>query len=117
MSQTSMIMGGPASTVFAAARMANATAAKTTAEPVDPLVAAERAKKKEELEKVAKGFEAIFVRQMLSKMRSNSLSEGIDDGQGVEQFREMSDARMADDLSNKGALGIAQLLLQQLDKK
>lgn len=111
MSQTSMISGGPAAPAFAAARAASAAA------PVDPAVAAERAAKREELEKVAKGFEAIFVRQMLSKMRSANLAEGIDNSSGVEQFREMSDARMADELSSKGGLGIAQLLLQQLDKQ
>ena len=66
--------------------------------------------------KAAKAFEAIFVRQLIGTMRSSSLGEGIDGSTSVDQFREMSDARTAEDLANKGGLGIAELILKQLDK-
>ena len=54
---------------------------------------------------------------MLGSMRQASLGEDLAGGSGVDQFREMSDANMADDLAKKGGLGIAQLILQQLDRK
>ncbi len=95
MTQTAMmgITGGP-------------SAAAATTSP------AERAA----LEKAAKGFEAIFVRQLLGSMRGASGGESIDGSSAVDQFQELSDARMAESLSDGGGLGIAQLILQQLDR-
>lgn len=85
-------------------------------QPVDPVAAAAKAKQHAELEKTAKAFEAIFVRQLVSKMRSASGGESVDGSAAVEQFQEMSDAKMADNLADKGGLGIAQMLLAQLEK-
>ncbi len=89
--------------------------AGTTA-PVDPAAAA-RAAERAALEKAAKGFEAIFTRQLLATMRNSSLGESIGESSAVDQFREMSDANMADGLAQGGSLGIAQMMLQQLDKR
>jgi peptidoglycan hydrolase FlgJ len=83
-----------------------------TAPVADPAKAEQRAA----LEKAAKGFEAVFMRQLLGSMRNASLGESIDGSSAVEQFREMSDANMADSLASKNSLGIAQLLLKSLDK-
>jgi len=69
------------------------------------------------LEKAAKAFEAIFTRQLLSSMRQAGGGEEIAGSSATEQFREMADANMAEDLADKGGLGIAQLLLQQLERK
>ena len=105
MTQTSMMGTGSS---FASLAVAQAT---------DPAAAAARAKDQEELKKTAHAFEAIFVRQMLSKMRSASGGESIDGSSAVDQFQEMSDAHMADNLADRGGMGIANLLLQQLEKK
>ena len=83
-----------------------------TAPVADPAKAEQRAA----LEKAAKGFEAVLMRQLLGSMRSAGIGEGIDSSSAVDQFREMSDAQMAENLASKNSLGIAQLLLQQLDK-
>ena len=69
------------------------------------------------MKKAAQAFEAIFVRQMLSSMRSNSLSEGLFDSSATEQFRDMADSRTADEMSKKGSFGIAELLLKQFAPK
>ncbi|MCW2362070.1 MULTISPECIES: rod-binding protein [Sphingobium] len=69
------------------------------------------------LQKAAKAFEAVFTRQLLSSMRQASLGEEIGGGSGLDQFREMQDAHMAEGLATKGGLGIAELILQQLDHK
>ncbi|MFZ2995904.1 rod-binding protein [Sphingobium sp.] len=68
---------------------------------------------KAQLEKAAKQFEAIFLRQMIGAMRSASLAEGISDSSATEQFQSMSDSRTADALANKQSMGIAQLLMKQ----
>jgi peptidoglycan hydrolase FlgJ len=79
------------------------TGAAASARPVDPA-----------LQKAAKAFEAIFVRQMIGAMRSASLSEGMLDSGATEQFRDMSDARTAENMAQSGAMGIADILLKQL---
>ena len=78
-----------------------ATAAKAQA-PRDPA-----------LEKAAKAFEAIFLRQMIGAMRSSSMSEGIFDSSATEQFRDMADAKTADNMAETGKFGVAELLIQQ----
>ncbi|MEO8722852.1 MAG: rod-binding protein [Sphingobium sp.] len=80
-----------------------AGAATAAAKPVDPSLA-----------KAAKAFEAIFMRQMIGAMRSSSLSDGLLDSSATDQFRDMADARTADDMAAGNHLGIANLLLKQL---
>jgi flagellar protein FlgJ len=65
------------------------------------------------LGKVAQQFEAVFLRQMIGAMRSAGLAEGIGDSSATQQFRDMADARTADAMASKGAMGIAELLLKQ----
>jgi flagellar protein FlgJ len=65
------------------------------------------------LEKAAKQFEAIFMRQMISSMRSASLSDGVFDSSATEQFQSMADSRTADSLAATGSMGIAELLMKQ----
>jgi len=88
----------------------------TSVAPLDAASAA-RATERAALEKAAKGFEAIFTRQLLATMRNSSMGESIDGSSAVDQFREMSDANMADSLATGGSLGIAQMMLQQLDRR
>lgn len=61
-------------------------------------------------EKMAADFEAIFARQMLAAMRTSSLGEGLFESQGMEQFRDMQDSMLAENMANKGIFGIANLL-------
>lgn len=69
------------------------------------------------LEKAAKAFEAIFLRQMIGAMRSSSLSDGIFDSSATDQFRDMADARTADQMAQTGKFGIAELLMRQFGVK
>lgn len=71
------------------------------------------AHKREQMEKAAKAFEAVFLRQMIGSMRQAKLGEDILGGSSTEQFREMSDAKLADSMAEKGGFGIAELLLAQ----
>ena len=65
------------------------------------------------LKKAAEAFEAIFLRQMIGAMRSSSLSDGMFDSSATEQFRDMADARTAEQMSKTGSFGIAEMLLKQ----
>jgi flagellar protein FlgJ len=71
------------------------------------------AETKASLQKAAQQFEAVFLRQMIGAMRSASLAEGIDESSATQQFRDMADARTADAMATKGAMGIAELLMKQ----
>jgi flagellar protein FlgJ len=86
-----------------------AAAAQANARPAS----AERA----ELAKAAKAFEAIFVRQLIGSMRSAGMGDELTGSSAVDQFQEMADARTADALADQGGLGIANMLLAQLDRK
>ena len=66
-----------------------------------------------QLKSVAQQFEAVFLRQMIGSMRTASLGEGIMDSSASEQFRDMSDAKTADQMAGQGALHIADLLVKQ----
>tara|TARA_B110001454_G_scaffold182845_1_gene177573 strand:+ start:271 stop:654 length:384 start_codon:yes stop_codon:yes gene_type:complete len=65
------------------------------------------------LEKAAKAFESIFLRQMIGAMRASSISEGIFDNSATEQFRDMADAKTADNMASTGKFGIAEMLIRQ----
>lgn len=69
-----------------------------------------------EVKAMAADFEAIFVRQMLSTMRTSSLGEGLFDSQATEEFRDMQDAQLAKNMAQKGVFGVAELLTRHLDK-
>lgn len=67
----------------------------------------------DQLGKAAKAFEAVFMRQMISSMRSASLGDELFGSSAGEQFRDMSDARLADDMAGGKGFGIAELLMKQ----
>lgn len=69
-----------------------------------------------ELAKAAKAFEAIFVRQLMGEMRQAGFGDDLTGSGAVEQFQELADANTADALADKGGLGIAAMLLKQLDQ-
>ena len=71
--------------------------------------------RRQQLEAAAKAFEAVFVRQMIGSMRQASLGEDLLGSNASDQFREMSDARLADDMAEKGGFGIAKMLLKQFE--
>ncbi len=73
------------------------------------------------LAEAARGFEQIFLRQMIGAMRSGSLGDPMFGSASEDQFRDLFDARMAESLSNQGnssnaGLGIGTLLVAQLER-
>ena len=84
----------------------------TSLAPQDPTTAAQR----NALRTAAQQFEAVFLRQMIGSMRQAHLADDPFGSQATEQFRDMSDANLADSMSHQGVFGIAQMLLAQFDR-
>ena len=66
------------------------------------------------LEKVAKQFEAVFLQMMLKQMRQASMGDPIFNSNGLEFYRDMHDQQLALHLSDQGSIGIADLIVRQL---
>lgn len=70
------------------------------------------------LAEVARGFEAIFLRQMLAAARKAEFAEpllgGAQNGGGLDTFRQMQDERFAEIASQSGAFGLAKQIETQL---
>lgn len=68
----------------------------------------------DKLKAAAKQFEAVFARQMLKSAHDAKLADDdVFGSDATDQFREMQDSNLADQLSSKGALGVADLLVKQ----
>lgn len=78
---------------------------------------AEVERQRSELRTAAQAFEAVFLRQMIGSMRQARLAEDPFGSQATEQFRDMSDARLADEMSRQGSFGIAQMLIAQFEQR
>jgi flagellar protein FlgJ len=64
------------------------------------------------LTKAAKALEAVFLRQMIASMRAPVLAGDPFGSNSTTQFRDMSDARLADSMA--GAFGIADMVEKQM---
>ncbi|MHA3794796.1 rod-binding protein [Rhizorhabdus wittichii] len=72
----------------------------------------------DQLKAAAKQFEAIFTRQMLKSTRDAKLcDDDLFGSDATDQFRDMQDSNLADQLANKGAIGIADLLVRQFQAR
>ena len=67
-----------------------------------------------ELRKAAEAFEAVMLRQMMASMRKAKLADDIMGSSATDNFREMADARVADNISALRQFGIADLVEKQL---
>lgn len=69
------------------------------------------------LRQAAEQFESIFFSMLLSSMRKANAGfevDGMMNSQTTKFYRDMHDSQLATDLAQKGALGLADLLVQQL---
>ena len=70
------------------------------------------------LKKAAERFEAIFVRQLIGSMRQAKMAdEDLFGSSATDNFRELADARTADNIASLGKFGIAQMIERQLAKR
>jgi flagellar protein FlgJ len=66
------------------------------------------------LDETAKQFEAMFIQMMLKSMREASFESGLVQSDAMDSYRDMMDKELAVQLAKRGALGIANMLKQQL---
>lgn len=77
-----------------------------------------KASELDQLKAAAKQFEAIFTRQMLKSTRDAKLcDDDLFGSDATDQFRDMQDGNLADQLAGKGAIGIADLLVRQFQAR
>lgn len=70
----------------------------------------------DDIDKAARGMEALLVRQLLAEVRKAGAGAGLLDGPGAETFREMLDEAIADKATEGRGLGLRELFTAQLDK-
>lgn len=66
-----------------------------------------------DLRKAAEGFESIFLNTFMKAAREASLGDDIMGGGGVDAARDMYDTQMAEILSTRSRLGIAEAVQRQ----
>jgi peptidoglycan hydrolase FlgJ len=74
-------------------------------------------KRDPELRKAAEAFEAVILRQMMASMRKAKLSDEMFGSSATDNFREMADAKLADNMAIMRQFGIADLVEKQLAQK
>jgi len=68
------------------------------------------------LRKAAEQFEAVILRQLLASMRQAKLGDDMMGSSATDNFRELADANLADNMSSLGQFGIAKLVEAQMAK-
>jgi flagellar protein FlgJ len=66
------------------------------------------------LKPVAQQFESIFIEQILKQARKVKLDDGWLDGKQTQFFKDMYDKQLAQELSTKETLGLADMIVEQL---
>jgi len=67
------------------------------------------------VDEVAAQFESLFVQMMLKSMRDATISGGLFDSHQLDTYQGMFDQQVSLHLSRQGALGLADILVQQLE--
>ncbi len=72
---------------------------------------------KQRMKQTAQDFEAIFVQQIFKEMKRTIPDGGLlPRGQAEEIYSDLQDMEAAKQLTNRGGIGLAEMLLEQLEK-
>lgn len=69
---------------------------------------------KENLEAAGQRFEAIFTGMMLKSMRATKLGDGLFDNKASQQFRDMQDTQLAQNMATHAPIGIGKAMTEFL---
>ena len=69
---------------------------------------------RDNLDKAGEQFEAIFTRMMLSSMRKAKLAESLFESQALDQFRDMQDQQLAENMAAHTPMGIGKAMTEFL---
>lgn len=68
------------------------------------------------LDKAGERFEAIFTKMMLSSMRKAKLADSLFESQALDQFRDMQDQKLAENMAAHTPMGIGKAMTEFLAK-
>ena len=68
------------------------------------------------LDKAGEQFEAIFTKMMLSSMRKAKLADSLFESQALDQFRDMQDQKLAENMAAHTPIGIGKAMTAFLAK-
>ena len=68
------------------------------------------------LRKIARQFESVYIKMMLKSMRDASMGDPLFDSQSSKVYRDMFDNQLAIDMSDHGGIGLADMLVKQLQR-
>jgi flagellar protein FlgJ len=71
----------------------------------------------DQITQAAQKFESMLVRQMLAESRKTNFGNTLLTNEGTKTFREMQDSRFADTVAQKGTLGFAKMIAEQLNQQ
>jgi flagellar protein FlgJ len=69
------------------------------------------------LEEVASQFEALFIQQMMKSMRDAIPRGDLMGSEHVDTYQAMADQQMSLNLAEKGGIGLARMLVEQMQTK
>ena len=69
------------------------------------------------LEEVAAQFESIFLQQMLKAMRDATVKSDLFDSSQMDTYQSMADQQLAVNLAENGGIGLARMMVQQMQSK
>lgn len=69
------------------------------------------------LEEVASQFEALFIQQMMKSMRDAIPQGDLMGSEHVETYQAMADQQMSLNLAEEGGIGLARMLVEQMQTK
>ena len=69
------------------------------------------------IEEVASQFEALFIQQMMKSMRDAVPKSDLMNSNHLDTYQAMADQQMAVSLSQQGGIGIARMLVEQMQTK
>lgn len=71
---------------------------------------------RDNLNKAGEQFEAIFTKMMLSSMRKAKLADSLFESQALDQFRDMQDQKLAENMAAHTPIGIGKAMTEFLAK-
>lgn len=77
---------------------------------------ASRLNSQDNLKAAGERFEAIFTKMMLGSMRKAKLSDSLFESQALDQFRDMQDDRLAQNMASHAPIGIGKAMTEFLAK-
>lgn len=86
--------------------------------PAPKIETPEISKKIDDIKKGAKSFESYFVQTLLKEMKKGIKKEGqSDSGYGKGMYQSMFDEAIANNIAERGGIGLAEVLIKNLSEK